>query len=179
MIQTRIKSRERSNESSSFSNNLVKRQSFRVLRGGGGDPPPSLHPTPYEPRFACSLPPPPKIKSWLRAWEGCNLSHASTTFVALIHCRKYFGTYHPLPPNHGYKSTPLSIHYVSCLDIFLALHNMINFLLFSSFVTSQISTLGAPLSSPPPPADNPGYANTYHFSSLAALLLPLTQCASG
>ena len=93
MIQTRIKSRERSNESSSFSNNLVKRQSFRALRGGGRGLP--LFCT--QPRFACSLPP-PKIKSWLRAWEGCVLPHASTTVVALIHCRKYFGTYHPPQP---------------------------------------------------------------------------------
>ena len=34
-IQTRIKSREWYNESSSFSNNLMKRQSF--AREGGGD----------------------------------------------------------------------------------------------------------------------------------------------
>ena len=34
-IQTRIKSRKRYNESSSFSNDLMKRKSFRALRGRG------------------------------------------------------------------------------------------------------------------------------------------------
>ena len=36
-IQTRIKSRELYNESSSFSNDLMTRKSFRALRGRGGD----------------------------------------------------------------------------------------------------------------------------------------------
>ena len=37
LIQTRIKSRERYNASSSFPNNLMKRQSFRAsLERGGG-----------------------------------------------------------------------------------------------------------------------------------------------
>ena len=36
LIQTRIKSRERYNESSCFSNDLMKRKSFRASRGRGG-----------------------------------------------------------------------------------------------------------------------------------------------
>ena len=96
LIQTRIKSREWFNESSSFSNNLVKRQSFHALRGGGGLPLPAPNPLGTALRVLTTAP--PEIKSWLRAWEGCNLPHASTTLVALIHCRKYFGTYHPPQP---------------------------------------------------------------------------------
>ena len=35
-IQTKIKSRARFNKSSTFSNNLMKRQNFRAGGGGGG-----------------------------------------------------------------------------------------------------------------------------------------------
>ena len=102
MIHTMIKSRERSNESSSFSNNLMKRQSFRASRGMG-ETAPSLHPTSYGARSVSDSrahyrPLPPKIKSWLRAWGGVQPATRFYLLVALIHCRKYFGTYHPPQP---------------------------------------------------------------------------------
>ena len=147
LIQTRIKSREWYIESSSFFNNLMKRQSFRATRGGRGtwfkqglrvDNGPTnrllsliINEMSKLPRFAgeggnCSLPAPNLLGSALCKWFACSLYRPllkwnpgyalgegvqpATRFyllVALIHCRKYFGTYHPPPPNHGYKSTPL------------------------------------------------------------------------
>ena len=86
-IQTRIKSRERYNESSPFCNNVMKCQKFRALQGRG-ETPPSLHPPPMERASRAHYrPPPPKMKSWLRAWTMGDTRYKMGPLVMTCECR--------------------------------------------------------------------------------------------